>query len=145
MFVGISGAFSAEGWPSLHETASDGPLCSLQLVQDRSQVEEYLQQTPLYLEDTQASLKGEAMRFISGQSPWGLSLATFSNSSHCVLEATPNAATRGQSIAEQSLTLLASPLQLQPSIQLAFWAASTHCWLTSTRTPKYSFTPFSRS
>jgi len=141
MFVGISGAFSAEGWPSLHETASGGPLCSLQLGQEPGGRIPAAESTVL----GGHSLEGEAMRFISGRSPWGLSLATFSNSSHCALEATPNAATRGQSIAEQSLTLLASPLQLQPSIQLAFWAASTHCWLTSTRTPKYSFTPFSRS
>jgi len=33
-----------------------------------------------------------------------------------------------------SLDLLATPLLMQPRMLLAFWAASMHCWLVSTRT-----------
>ncbi|KAM6188800.1 uncharacterized protein WM294_015149 [Sarcoramphus papa] len=40
------------------------PLCSLQLVQDRSRAEEYLKQSLPYLEDAQAPLREAAVRFI---------------------------------------------------------------------------------
>ena len=44
-----------------------------------------------------------------------------------------------------SLSLPATPLPVQPRMQVAFWATRTHCWLTmgfaSTRTLK-SFSPW---
>ena len=45
------------------------PLCSLQLVQDRSRAEEYLNQSLPYLEDAQAPLREAAVRFIGEPQP----------------------------------------------------------------------------
>ena len=45
------------------------PLCSLQLAQDRSRAEEYVDQSLLYLQDAQASLRDAAVRFIGEPLP----------------------------------------------------------------------------
>jgi len=45
------------------------PLCSLQLAQDRSRDEEYLDQSLPYLQDAQASLRDAAVRFIGEPEP----------------------------------------------------------------------------
>ena len=48
------------------------PLCSLQLVQDRSRVEEYLSQSLPYLKDAQVTLREAALKFIGEpQQPLG--------------------------------------------------------------------------
>ena len=47
------------------------PLCSLQLVQDRSRVEEYLSRSLPYLNDAQVTLREAAVRFIGEPQPLG--------------------------------------------------------------------------
>lgn len=47
------------------------PLCSLQLLHNRSRVEEYLCQSLPYLKDTQATLRVAAIRFIGEPQPLG--------------------------------------------------------------------------
>lgn len=47
------------------------PLCSLQLVQDRSRVEDYLSQSLPYLKDAQVTLRETAVRFIGEPQPLG--------------------------------------------------------------------------
>lgn len=44
-------------------------LCSLQLQRDQSRAEEYLQQSQAYLQDPQAALRQEAVRFIGEPQP----------------------------------------------------------------------------
>lgn len=44
-------------------------LCSLQLQRDQSRAEEYLQQSQPYLQDPQAAVRGEAVRFIGEPQP----------------------------------------------------------------------------
>lgn len=56
---------------------------SLQLQQDRGRVEEYLQQSQPYLQDTQTLLRLEAVRFIGEPSPWVPLGAAFGSPRHC--------------------------------------------------------------
>ncbi|NXI73409.1 MROH7 protein, partial [Anseranas semipalmata] len=54
-------------WKQLKDLAQTGhpvPLCSLQVQRSRSEVEGYLQQSLPYLEDAQANVRLEAVRFI---------------------------------------------------------------------------------
>lgn len=51
--------------------ASPVTLCSLQLVQGRRRMEEYLHDSLPYLKDAQATLRVEAIRFIGEPQPPG--------------------------------------------------------------------------
>jgi len=59
---------ACSGWPGRLCNVSI-PLCSLQLAQDRSRTEEYLDQSLPYLQDAQASLRDAAVRFIGEPEP----------------------------------------------------------------------------
>lgn len=56
---------------------------SLQLQQDGGRVEEYLQQSQPYLQDSQTVLRLEAVRFIGEPSPWVPLWAAFGSPRHC--------------------------------------------------------------